>query len=227
MSLNCILKVGEKTRPVKDFLHNDDRYYTAVKAHLRECGTCDPEEALRGFLSSRRKTYGLTSTTLCKMAESYERTFSGKVPKCLIDEFFIRGMLNWEFFAERIQVLTEADVVKAHSLIIEARRALIKDTLPKLEEAIRKRDERGTLKFFDAPNLRPFHHLQRQVHNYCHGNIHRKPHWRIKSWMYEDPRFKLAVSLIEGSSDDIDPDEKDPDIIRFLNLQRVYLIMKS
>jgi hypothetical protein len=228
MSLDCVIKVGEKIRPVKDFLHNDDHYYSAVKNHLKRCEVCSPKEALEGFLLSRSKTYGQTSSTLCRMAGSYERIFPGKIPKYLIDEFFIRGMMNWELFAEHIKVLTEADVIRAHSLIIESQRMLIKGSiLPKLEEAIKNKDERGASKYLGDFRLHSFHHLQRRVDRFCSGNFDRRPQWRIRSWMYDDPRFKLAVSLIEGSSDEVSPDEKDPDIIKFSNLRKVYLVMRS
>lgn len=225
MSLDCILTVDGKTRPVKGFLHNNDRYYGAVKRHLNECETCSPREALEGFLQSREGTYGLTSATLCKMAVTYHRAFPEKIPEALVNEFFIRGMRNWEHFASRIKFLTEDDVVRAHALVIEARKMLIREILPRLEKYIKKRDQNQITRLFNHFDLYPFHTLKRRVESYRHGNEYKKSHWRIQFWMEEDPRFKLAVSLINGSNDDIDKKEEDPDVIRFYNLKKVWFVM--
>ena len=225
MSLDCILTVEGKTRPVKDFLHNNDRYYGAVKRHLNECGVCSSREALEGFLQSREGTYGLTSATLCKMAVTYYRAFPGKIPEALVNEFFIRGMRNWEHFASRIKFLTEDDVIRAHALIIEARKKLIKGILPKLEKGIKKKNQNEVTRLVNHFDLYPFHSLKRKVNDYRFGSDRRKPHWRTQPWMEDDPRFKLAVSLINGSSDDIDKDEEDPNVIRFHNLKKVWFVM--
>lgn len=230
MSLDCIITVGEKTRPVKGFISNSDKYYSAVKAHLRECKACDPKEALEGFLQTRiDNTYGLTSTTICRMAYGYHRAFPERISESLFKEFLIRGMENWEYFTDNIRSLTEDDILRANNLIIESIRLRIKKILPKIERAVKKEDRRGMEKLFNDYDLHPFHFLKSRVkhqqNKYNKGYV--SGSYNMEPWMLDDPRFKLAVSLIEKSSDDIDKNEKDPDIIRFYNLQEVWTVISS
>lgn len=226
MSLDCIITVNGFNRPVSGFISNSDKYYSAVKAHLRECKVCDPREALEGFLQTRiDKTYGLTSSTICRMAFSYRKIFPERIPESLFKEFLIRGMENWEYFADNLRSLTEDDILRAHALIIEATRLHIKDILPKIERALKKKDGKQIERLFNDFNVYPFRSLKRRVKDYCgNHNRYESKSYRIKSWMYDDPRFKLAVSLINGS-DDSGIDEEDPDIIRFYNLKKVWFVM--
>lgn len=226
MSLDCIITVEGKTRPVKGFISNSDKYYGAVKAHLRRCEICDPKEALEGFLQTRiDNTYGLTSSTICRMACSYYRVFSGRIPESLFKEFIIRGMWNWEYFADNLRSLTEDDVSRAHALVIEAVKLRIKDILPKVEKVVKKQDKRNAERLFNDFSLHPFRLLKRRVSEYHSENKYKSESYRMKPWMPDDPRFRLAVSLIERSNDDIDKEEEDPDIIRFYNLQKVWFVM--
>lgn len=140
MSLDCIIIVEGKTRPVKGFISNSEKYYGAVKAHLRKCEVCDPKEALKGFLQTRiDNTYGLTSSTICKMAHGYRKVFPERISESLFKEFIIRGMINWEYFANNLQLLTEDDVFRAHILVTEAVKLHTKEILPKIEKAIKKK----------------------------------------------------------------------------------------
>lgn len=90
MSLSCTITIKgdgkgrhghpahDVTKPVSELLVNNVVYYNKVLAHLRLCTKCDPVEALRVYLNQRRdvpKFNGVTSSTLVKLARSYEKLF--------------------------------------------------------------------------------------------------------------------------------------------------------
>lgn len=147
MALDCVITIPgtdqgargngapklTKVGPVHDFLKDSEHYYRAVWKHVKECGTCDPADVLRGFLANRdARQFGQTSTMLVEMAEKYRRHFGERIPEELVREFIIRSATSWETFEDRISRLSPEEIVRAHDLYVEAwRKDVLKSATPR------------------------------------------------------------------------------------------------
>ena len=109
MTLNCQLTVKgdgrgryghpktDRTGPISEFLVDNTVFYAVVIKHLKTCTICDMTEVLKVYLSRRldptRKSLGMTSRTLLKLALSFEKLAKKKgvqLPPGLVNEFIWR-----------------------------------------------------------------------------------------------------------------------------------------
>jgi len=92
---------ADKEGPVSDFLVDNSVYYTAIRKHIRDCGTCDPAEFLQTYLRRRiqiPKFKGQTSSGLVDNALQYEKIASKKgvtLPGGLVNAFIWRAGVSY------------------------------------------------------------------------------------------------------------------------------------
>ena len=89
--MNCILKcpggsaMGQpskaQSKPLREYLVDNEYYYRLVLKHLRFCKICDPAAILEVYLERRRtmpKFHGQTSLGLIKLARRYAGLYTGR-----------------------------------------------------------------------------------------------------------------------------------------------------
>jgi hypothetical protein len=102
--MNCIIKFQamdgrygrpgkDREGPLKEFIVDNQFFYSAVFKHVLECDACSPEEVLKEYLNRRihlSKFKGVTSTGLVKLSLKYKKKFP-HIDSNLVREIIIRS----------------------------------------------------------------------------------------------------------------------------------------
>lgn len=226
MGLDCFITIppgssnGAPKREMSDvvsrFIRDSEHYYKHVLSHIKECGVCDPAEALRGYLKNRenKMSFGRTSGMLVDLSNKYRKAFPDRVdasfPMTFLDRSLASGWQGYMKHVSRNPEIGMQDVNRAIAFEEEAWRREILASLPGLKKAARavmdggKKDPRGS--------PQPFFNLNFQL---LRSKDHRgRDHGNAEVY---DQAFK-AVTAFAKKNYEMDP---DPEVRKAVKLVRI------
>src|SRR3990172_7678026 len=143
MGLDCIItypgdNVGrhghpkkDRTGPVREFVVNNQLFYTAVFNHIKNCGKCNPAEAVQLYFKSRFDEDGQelgTTDILCKLISRYKKRFPDKISDEVVKNFYYR-LSHREAFAEYLETRDGEEIPEILKIQIQIISSLIRKSI--------------------------------------------------------------------------------------------------